>query len=122
MGGRGRRISEFEASLVYRVGSRTARATQRNRVSKKQNKSLFFILRAQIKSFSETLFEINMKTNSEGKKGRLSHVSFHYNVGKCGICIVFTSTDTSSDTHRDIHRIYITWEKKLSLFRKIYSD
>jgi hypothetical protein len=29
-------ISEFEASLVYRVSSRTARATQRNPVSKKR--------------------------------------------------------------------------------------
>jgi hypothetical protein len=40
LGGRGRQISEFEASLVYRVSSRTARATQRNPVSKnkKQNK------------------------------------------------------------------------------------
>jgi hypothetical protein len=28
------RISEFEVSLVYRVSSRTARATQRNPVSK----------------------------------------------------------------------------------------
>jgi hypothetical protein len=36
MGGRGRRISEFEASLVYKVSSRTARATQRNPVSKSQ--------------------------------------------------------------------------------------
>ena len=36
MGGRGRQISEFEASLVYRVSSRTARVTQRNPVSKKQ--------------------------------------------------------------------------------------
>jgi hypothetical protein len=36
LGGRGRRISEFEASLVYRVSARTARATQRNPVSKKQ--------------------------------------------------------------------------------------
>jgi hypothetical protein len=33
-GGRGRRISEFEASLVYKVSSRTARAIQRNPVSK----------------------------------------------------------------------------------------
>jgi hypothetical protein len=32
---RGRQISKFEASLVYRVSSRTARATQRNHVSKK---------------------------------------------------------------------------------------
>jgi hypothetical protein len=35
LGGRGRRISEFEASLVYKVSSRTGRATQRNPVSKK---------------------------------------------------------------------------------------
>jgi hypothetical protein len=34
LGGRGRQISEFEASLVYRVSSRTARAKQRNPVSK----------------------------------------------------------------------------------------
>jgi hypothetical protein len=34
LGGRGRRISEFKASLVYRVSSRTARATQRKPVSK----------------------------------------------------------------------------------------
>jgi hypothetical protein len=32
LGGRGRRITEFEASLDYRVSSRTARATQRNPV------------------------------------------------------------------------------------------
>jgi hypothetical protein len=34
LGGRGRRISEFEASLVYKVTSRTAMAIQRNPVSK----------------------------------------------------------------------------------------
>ena len=33
---RGRQISEFEASLVYKVSCRTARATQRNPVSKKK--------------------------------------------------------------------------------------
>jgi hypothetical protein len=36
--GRGRQISEFEASLVYGVSSRTARATQRNPVSEKEKK------------------------------------------------------------------------------------
>jgi hypothetical protein len=38
--GRGRWISEFKASLVYKVSSRTDRAIQRNPVSKKtkQNK------------------------------------------------------------------------------------
>jgi hypothetical protein len=39
LGGRGRQISDFEASLVYRVSSRTARATQRNPVSKNKNKT-----------------------------------------------------------------------------------
>jgi hypothetical protein len=34
LGGRGRQISEFEASLVYKVSSRTARAIQRNPVLK----------------------------------------------------------------------------------------
>jgi hypothetical protein len=38
LGGRGRQISEFEASLDYRVNSRTARATQRNSVSKRKKK------------------------------------------------------------------------------------
>jgi hypothetical protein len=35
LGGRGRQISEFEASLVYKVSSSTARATQRKPVLKK---------------------------------------------------------------------------------------
>jgi hypothetical protein len=39
LGGRGRWISEFKASLVYTVSSRTARARQRNPVSKNQNKN-----------------------------------------------------------------------------------
>jgi hypothetical protein len=37
--GRGRWISEFEASLVYRVSSRAAKATQWNPVSKTKNKT-----------------------------------------------------------------------------------
>jgi hypothetical protein len=39
LGGRGRRISEFEASLVYRMSSRIARAIQKNPVSKNKNKN-----------------------------------------------------------------------------------
>jgi hypothetical protein len=38
LGGRGRRISEFEASLVYKVSSRTTMAIQRNPVSKNKTK------------------------------------------------------------------------------------
>jgi hypothetical protein len=35
LGGRGKWISEFKASLVYKVSSRTARAIQKNPVLKK---------------------------------------------------------------------------------------
>jgi hypothetical protein len=38
LGGRGKWISEFEAILIYRVSSRTAKATQRNPVLKNKNK------------------------------------------------------------------------------------
>jgi hypothetical protein len=38
LGGRGRRISDFKASLVYNVSSRTARAIQRNPVSRNKTK------------------------------------------------------------------------------------
>jgi hypothetical protein len=44
LGGRGRQISEFKASLVYKVSSRTARAIQRNpvleKLKPKQNKKM----------------------------------------------------------------------------------
>jgi hypothetical protein len=43
LGGRGRRISEFEASLVYKVSFRTARAIQRNPVSKKKFIHVFIL-------------------------------------------------------------------------------
>jgi hypothetical protein len=38
LGGRGRQISEFEASLDYRVSSRTARATHKETLSRKIKK------------------------------------------------------------------------------------
>jgi hypothetical protein len=38
LGGRGRQISEFKASLVYRVNSRTDKATKRNPVLNNKNK------------------------------------------------------------------------------------
>jgi hypothetical protein len=54
LGGRSRRISEFKASLVYRVSSRTSRAIQRNPVLKKtkQNKQKKEI-KKEIKGFLE---------------------------------------------------------------------
>jgi hypothetical protein len=38
LGGRGRQISQFEVSLIYKVSFRTARAAQRNPISKKKKK------------------------------------------------------------------------------------
>jgi hypothetical protein len=38
LGSRDRQISEFKASLVYRVSSRTARTAQRNSVSQKKKR------------------------------------------------------------------------------------
>ena len=44
LGGRGRWISEFQASLLYSVSSRTARAILRNPVSgEKKNKRLLIL-------------------------------------------------------------------------------
>jgi hypothetical protein len=65
LGGRGRQISEFKASLVYKVSPRTARATQRNPVSKtKQNKT-----NKQTRK-KETNKERNKETKKETKKQR----------------------------------------------------
>jgi hypothetical protein len=64
LGGRGRRISEFEASLVYRVSSRITRATQRNPVSKnKTNQN-------QNQPTNQTNQKTKKERRKEGKKER----------------------------------------------------
>jgi hypothetical protein len=64
--GRGRRISEFKASLVfYRVSSRTVRATQRNPVSKNQKKK-----KKKKRKEMKRKLRLQMKTSS------LGHASF----------------------------------------------
>jgi hypothetical protein len=48
LGGRGRWISEFEASLVYRVSSMTARATKRTlvlKIKQEKNKIIKLVLK-----------------------------------------------------------------------------
>ena len=54
MGSRGRQISEFEASLVYRLSSRTARATQRNPVWKLKKKSNIIYITAVVINANNT--------------------------------------------------------------------
>jgi hypothetical protein len=53
--GRGRWISEFEASLVYKVSSRTARAIKRNPVSKNQKKKKKKKKRTHAKEFDSVV-------------------------------------------------------------------
>jgi hypothetical protein len=57
LGGRGRWISELEASLVYGMSSRTARDTQRNTVSKKKKKKNPNPKKKKSKYFLMTPFE-----------------------------------------------------------------
>jgi hypothetical protein len=68
LGGRGRWISEFEASLVYRVSSRTARATQRNPVSKNQKR------KKKSQKINKQKPQVTSKTNSQ-EAGRLAQQS-----------------------------------------------
>jgi hypothetical protein len=67
LGGRGRRISEFEASLIYRVRSRIVRTTQRNPVSKK-NKQTNKKPKKKKKKKKERKKERNKERNKERKK------------------------------------------------------
>jgi hypothetical protein len=59
LGGRGRQISELKASVVYRVSSRTAKATQRNPVWKKKkrivNKSFWLKQYIKYELFTEEI-------------------------------------------------------------------
>jgi hypothetical protein len=96
LGGRGRWISEFEVSLVYRVSSRTAWATQRSPVSKKKgrkegNKSLKNKIKSEWKKTKEvnlqgTCSHLNcavMNTISELEEESLFH-SLYFKSYHCG--------------------------------------
>jgi hypothetical protein len=58
-GGRGRRVPEFKVSLVYRASSRTARATQRNPVSKKKKKKAKQNNKDEEKENKRTMLELS---------------------------------------------------------------
>jgi hypothetical protein len=67
LGGRGRWISEFEASLVYKVSSRTARAIKRNPVSKnKQTKNNNNKNKNKNKRSSFSLLRLKLRSNRLG--------------------------------------------------------
>jgi hypothetical protein len=79
-GGRGRRIHEFKASLIYRASSRTARDTQNLKKKKKKNKKQQKKNKNKktkhnedssyckgILALSETLPKVELKHNSTGE-------------------------------------------------------
>jgi hypothetical protein len=90
LAGRDKHISEFEANLVYRVSSRTARATQRNPVWKnktKQNKT------KQNKTNKPTTTKSSVTCTQQGRCAcelldmvmayiRLAHAQARYNLRK----------------------------------------
>jgi hypothetical protein len=72
LGGRGRQISEFEASLVYRVSSRTAKATLRNPVSKKQKQ------KKKNKKQNNNNKKNNPKPNKQTQEQELEKEGLHF--------------------------------------------
>jgi hypothetical protein len=79
LGGRGRGISEFEASLVYRVSSRTARTIQRNPVLKnkqRKNTSVLFGIISARREMKQALRILEMRppgTAQRVRACRLTH-------------------------------------------------
>ena len=76
MGGRGRQISEFKTSLVYRVISRTARAIQRNPVSEKKEKKRKEKKRKEKKRKEKKRKEKKRQTNKKTKTGTEKGITF----------------------------------------------
>jgi hypothetical protein len=90
LGGRGRRISEFKARLVYRVSSRTARATQRNPVSKKKKKK-----------------KKKGEREKERKRNKIVIILYSYPVGMYIITLIspayrYTDRQTDRQTHTEL--------------------
>jgi hypothetical protein len=82
-GGRGRWISEFQVNLVYKVSSRTARATQRNPVSKNQknkNKNKNKKTKTKTKTKKPNQNKTKQKTKNKQTK-KLRHLKSRKNSG-----------------------------------------
>jgi hypothetical protein len=74
LGGRGRRISELEASLVYKVSSRIARATQRNPVSKNKTKQNKTKTKTKKKNNHDALSTTELKFQERKKEANIRHL------------------------------------------------
>jgi hypothetical protein len=76
MGGRGRWISEFEASLVYKLSSRTARAIQRNPISKNQKPKTK--KKQKQKNKKQTNKQKNKQTKKKTKRKKTKNKIFYH--------------------------------------------
>jgi hypothetical protein len=81
LGGRGRLITEFEASLVYEVSSRTARVIHRNTASKpqktKQNKNKNKKRRRSSKLFLTKFIQNSLNRNFAKMNRAVSNSNIH---------------------------------------------
>jgi hypothetical protein len=68
LGGKGRQISEFEATLVHNVSSRTARAIQRNPVSKTNKQT----------NKNKKQNKTKQKQNKTKQKGNIRFINVNY--------------------------------------------
>jgi hypothetical protein len=82
LGGRGRRISEFEASLVYKVSSRTAKATQRNPVSKTNKQTNKQTNKPKTKTKNQQQ-QKNQKTKPKNKQTNKQKIFFFISISPC---------------------------------------
>ena len=73
-GVRGRGIAELEASLVYSLSSRTARATQRNPVSKNQKEKKRKLTQSKAKG---NVLASEVARSHHGFRFRLSWIQLH---------------------------------------------
>jgi hypothetical protein len=90
LGGRVRWISEFEASLVYRVSSRTARAAQKKTKSKTKTKK-------KTKNKKKPCLKKQNKTKFEQQQAQSQRLSAEY-TGSVGEQHSFTAE--SQQAHR----------------------
>jgi hypothetical protein len=114
LGGRGSQISEFKANLVYKVSSRTARATQRNPVpkNKKQNKQT----KNQKKQKKKKQKQKNKKQKTKPGSGG-SFLSSQHSGGRgrrISVCLQNKNKKPNNKNQRRKMKPHLGWEDTLA--------
>jgi hypothetical protein len=90
LGARGRRISEFEASLVYRVSSRTSRAIQTNKQTNNNNNNKKLCLeKKREKERKRKEKKRKEKKRKEKKRKEKERKVNHWRMGKGNLKVYF---------------------------------